>query len=82
MSSRRKMLGDQVLGPRQKNIDYPSLMVLFNTVDFIGISSYAALAPDFDMYELQNAAFQFFQVGLGLEGGGADLTRCDVSIID
>lgn len=58
---RRKLAGDQVLGPRVAGIDYPSLMVLLNAVDFIGISSYAALEPDFNTNELQNAAFQFFQ---------------------
>lgn len=40
-------------------VDSAAVRRLFNAVDFIGISAYASITPDFALSELQNSAYEF-----------------------
>eukprot|EP00884_Botryococcus_braunii_P003248 jgi/Botrbrau1/12924/Bobra.92_1s0004.1 len=41
--------------------DIPSITALYNEVDFIGISNYASLTPNFPLKDLESATYQFAQ---------------------
>lgn len=52
------------IAPLLSQFNLTALSQLYNSTDFIGISSYPSLTPDFDVQQLETATEQFdFEIG-------------------